>query len=425
MTVREAAAYYGISRRSVYKRIKDGRIKAKKVRRRWVIEDPRKEESAMQWPSYVNRRFAEKDGLTPEAFKFDQWPVSDVRFGFSDHRLREFEYACRMPADTPHANQYERDERYPSRDQRGWRKLPDPVGMALSRVKFELREADTGERFHENECDHDNGEVLGGMAVGSRKTTLWGRLPPGGSIRVRLVCYPLFYYLNEQGGAMAAYANMGQRGYFKGNEISTGVHTLSLSEYGDLFIDGKPKPKPLPPLQPIKTPEEIAAEAESERERSEIEAQQREIREREERAKRERESARKQVMALRDRYGSDEEWLLGVLGDRSLPFEIRKRCYGIAESMGIDLDAARKRREEARRREQQRRDRERRERRRAAQERQRLADEITAVKQWVDYSGAYGPEEKAAILRRVYNDPQYDRFDAAVEAVAKEWGMTL
>ena len=68
-----------------------------------------------------------------------QWPVSNVTLGHFPRTRSDvvLQALCDMPADTPTVNRYERDERYPSSEERGWRKLPDPRGPALLMTKFE------------------------------------------------------------------------------------------------------------------------------------------------------------------------------------------------------------------------------------------------------------------------------------------------
>ena len=96
-----------------------------------------------QWPPYVHRSAA-ADGYTPDDFRFDQWAVSNVHLRHIDvtqdaHFPDEIAliYGCDLPADTPLANQY---------DDVG-NKIPDPAGIVLQSVQFDLYDADTGEEL--------------------------------------------------------------------------------------------------------------------------------------------------------------------------------------------------------------------------------------------------------------------------------------
>ena len=51
---------------------------------------------------------------------------------------------------------------------------------------------------------------------------------------MKLVAYPEFYYLNEQ-GAMVGYA-IGNQGYFKGEEVASPVYTLTMDHDGGVSV---------------------------------------------------------------------------------------------------------------------------------------------------------------------------------------------
>ena len=297
MTTTEAAREWGVSRRTVSKWCRTGKLpegwQAEKVRRRWVITetepggvmpdvrpeagetadettadvampgspdasgaetvsagkradgpgktDSKQEAPMAEWPWYVAKEYAIQDGREPEDFRFDQWPVSDAVLAVSPSRHLPIRYRCRIPEDTPQANVYEEVE--PGTGDSGarleYRKLPDPVGMALSRVDFKMFDDDTVETLHESSTDrHDDGAVEAGVSGSDRD--FWSRhLLPGQTREVRVSARPIFYFLMEDGGAQLAYANMGLRGYFGGGEITSPVYALSMDEDGEITIRPK------------------------------------------------------------------------------------------------------------------------------------------------------------------------------------------
>ena len=269
MTVREAARLLGRSPSTIYRWLRKGQhnrfaragLVVRKQGRRWILEEKTVTEN-QQWPAYVKRDYAEADGLTPEDLRFDQWPVSNVVIrhlepGEGSVRHQAVLYECDLPADTPQTNVYVEDADAPD----GWRKKPDPTSsMAMSSVRFELRDADTGEVLHtSNTASHFDGKASGHL--GDTGDAIWGRLtppPPGESVgapvRVRLVAYPMFFYLNDEGG-MVAYA-IGNYGYFRGEEVESDVYTLSMIEgevLGEtILIDGEGRPQPAAP--PVELP---------------------------------------------------------------------------------------------------------------------------------------------------------------------------
>ena len=363
-----------------------------------------------KWPWWVARKYAEEDGRRPDEFDHWQWPVSDVRLEWPQDTWGDapFRYRCAIPASTPHANQY---------DQAG-NKLPDPTGLALSWVRFELRAVDDDEVLEQQASDHVDGAVA--AHGGHRGVALWRRLVPGASIKVRLYAIPLFYYL-EGGAAMLSYANTGHRGYFGGTEEESPVYTLSLTENHVLLLDGKEAPPPPEGEQAPLTPEEIELQAQEERERAEYERERREIAERERKQREEIEAAKRFIYDRRTDYRSTEDWLLGVLFDKSIDFTLRKRVYLVADEVKFDIEAARKRRNAERERKAA----ERKRRYEEEQARQRAKDDIEMVTQAFEYMGHDTLDAKAGFLRQLYHNPQYDRFDRAVEIIAKDLGVTL
>ena len=265
MTVREAARLLGRSPSTIYRWLRKGHhdrfakagLVVGKQGRRWIIEEKTVTEN-QQWPAYVHRDYAEADGLTPEDLRFDQWPVSNVVIrhlepGEGSARHQAVLYECDLPADTPQTNVYVEDADAPD----GWRKIPDPTSsMAMSSVQFELRDANTGEVLHtSNTASHFDGKATGHL--GGTGGEIWDRLTPGGSpIQVRLVAYPMFFYLNDEGG-MVAYA-IGNYGYFRGEEAESDAYTLSMIEgevLGEMvLIDGQSRPKPEAP--PVELPDD-------------------------------------------------------------------------------------------------------------------------------------------------------------------------
>lgn len=254
MGVTEVAGRLGVSRSTIYRWLKRGQLgrmeraglSVSRSGRRWVFE-----EAGVEW---------------------DKWPVSNVRLAFpvgmpSDVALLGL---CDMPADVPVANQY---------DDVG-NKLPDPVGICLSMVKFQIHD-EGGEKLAEEAALPHEGRVqcvFGGKDLDA----LWNRLVPGGLVRVRVTAYPRFYELDQKGHA---HLRGDDRGYHKGAEAQSPVYTLSRNEHAELLIDGKAEPKP---VDPGPTAEEQAAIDESDRRmREEREAHERKDRESRERVERE------------------------------------------------------------------------------------------------------------------------------------------
>ena len=166
----------------------------------------------MNWPSQVHQEFAKQDGLTPEDFRYDRWPVSNVRLELrepSTQRDQMAIYRCDMPPDTPHANQYDEDGQ----------RIPDPKGIVLAWVKFQLLNADSHDVLDEDLRDHVDGKVTGYLGLGSQ---LWHHLTPEETVTVKLAATPLFFYLDEKGGGHLEYA-LQNRGYFGGETVESGT----------------------------------------------------------------------------------------------------------------------------------------------------------------------------------------------------------
>lgn len=205
---------------------------------------PAPAEPKKPWPWYVHES-ARQDGRSPEDFQFDQWGLSNVEIAgvlpATSYLAESYDYVASIPADTPQANQYD-EQNQP---------LPDPTGLALSRVKFQLREVGTSELLDESNTGHINGEARTHSGSGS-DTKLWERLLPNGpEVQVELVARPLFYFLDTDGGMRGDYANMGLRGYFGGEEVTSRIYTLRMDQTGALFLDGLGAPEPAAPAAPI------------------------------------------------------------------------------------------------------------------------------------------------------------------------------
>lgn len=219
MTVRELAGKLGVSVSTVYRHIKRGLIKAVKIGGRWKIQ----QEKEMDWNSQVHKQTAIQDGLKPEDFDWSRWPVSNVRLINSESRYALFFCLCDIPKDTPLDNQYDENNS----------PLPDPVGITLAKVKLELYDADTNELLNTNTTLPFEGECRATPKDGSR---FWNVLTPGSSIQVKLVAYPMFYYLKEDGSAMNAYA-VGHQGYFKGDEVKSQTYRLDMDQDGNVKVN--------------------------------------------------------------------------------------------------------------------------------------------------------------------------------------------
>lgn len=213
------------------------------------------EDTRMEWPEQVHQGMARRDGLTPKDFHYDRWPVFNVHLTHSvpgDPNFVTY-YMAEFPAPPPQANQYVEVE--PGTGEHGkdreYDKLADPVGLALSRCVFELRAEEDGEVLHRDARAHTDGKVQGGDAGSGGSRALWDRLaaPPGQDgpvVEVRLVAFPMFMWLAEDGGMQGQYA-VGHRGYFKGQEVRSPVYRMQCRYDGTFLLDGEPRPEPAPP----------------------------------------------------------------------------------------------------------------------------------------------------------------------------------
>lgn len=212
------------------------------------------EAAAAKWHPQVNQELAKRDGLGPDDFRWDQWPVENARIERSRIVYRPFFLACDMPAAPPEANQWiqahERQEGIDYKSTEFGRETWYAAiinGMALSRVKFQIRDADSYDIL----CESHSLPLEGVVQSGPRRDSeLWRRVTPGlGPVRVRLHVIPLFYFLTPDGAAHTEYANM-NNGYFSGVEIQSRVYTLEMTEGVTeedptpmLLIDGKVTPE--------------------------------------------------------------------------------------------------------------------------------------------------------------------------------------
>ena len=248
MTVTEATKHYGVSRGTIYRRIKSGEIKARRVGRNWdvMVDEPVKTE----WNPQIHRRFAEKDGLTPEDFTWLDYPVSNVRLDFNRSRHIDLSYLADLPPKTPQLNVYieekDRVEGVKYEDaEAGWLKIPDPVGTALAWVRFALVDTADGVELHSSSSpSHFDGAIQGGLSATAEDVPLWTRLTPGGNIRVRVEACPEFFpWVDEDGGGRLDYTT-NANGYFKGETAISPEYTLLMTQDGVLLIDGEAQAKP-------------------------------------------------------------------------------------------------------------------------------------------------------------------------------------
>lgn len=366
----------------------------------------------MMWPNQVNTRFAEQDGLTPADFDYKRWPVSNVRIRHLEpgerYRYQALAYLCDISPDTPQANLYDADGK----------PIPDPQGICLSNVRFTLVDAGSYDILDTDNRDHDNGQVFGFLGRGA---ILWDRLKPGTSLDVRLQAVPMFMYIGADGGVHAEYA-LQNNGYFGGALVESDVHTLTITADGELLLDGKAQPPEPPPAPPVYTEEELRLQAEMDREHAEIERAHREHAAQMAKQQAEIDAAKMVIYGRRKSGQTDEDWLFGVLADKTLDFAtVRKYVYLVAHEVGFEIEQARQRRQEKRNAEAVK--------RKAEYEREQdaaaLADGMKLFTMFFDQQGATSLEDKAALLRKIYNDPTWNRYDEAAEAVAKELGVTL
>lgn len=254
----------------------------------------------MEFHPQVHRGLAKKDGLTPDNFQWEQWPISNLTMGHPVGYKSDIALICKcdMPGDIPQPNQYDENDQ----------KLPDPVGIAFSRVKFQLYTED-GDKLAEGVGGLHEGESQCGFS-GRELDKLWKLLKHRAiPLYVRLVAFPLFMYLKEDGSMMAAYANANQ-GYFSGKEIeSKHLFKLKMNQDGDLLINNEPPPEqkePEPNEEDIRSREEgdrimrEEREAQERMEREEKERVERENREHNERMEREKREQEEEQRKARD-----------------------------------------------------------------------------------------------------------------------------
>ena len=291
MTVAKVAALYKVSRSTIYRWIKKGKLRAEKIGRSWRVKM-----SITEWPADVRRGPAEADGLSPADFRRDRWPISNVRMALPGYELpREICicYQCDVPPDTPQVNVYDKDGS----------KVPDPVGMALSNIKFTLYEAGTQTKLDIAGSDHIDGFAQTFLPTKS-DDLLWKKLTPGKTIEVFLVATPVFFYVDGKGGGRLDYAATPD-GYLRGESVSSGIFNLTLTTGGVLLLNGEERPK-----APVFVDEEsfaeydrIVAEEKAEHERKERQMRERLAKEKAEREAQwakedaEREAERKRVEA--------------------------------------------------------------------------------------------------------------------------------
>ena len=247
ISVTEAMVEFSISRGTVYRRIKTGKLNAHKEGRSWRIElaetGASGSVSSNTWNPQIHRSSAEEVGLTPADFTWLDYPISNVRlahpFHGSSSRWALF-YLAEMPSNTPHLNQYEQvgDD---------WIAIPDPTGSALAWVKFKLIDTSDGVDIHDDNRDHVNGEIQGGITE-AKNDLIWKRLLPGTTLTVRLEAVPYFFpYSNPEAGEGGNFLTTNVHGYLVGNTETSKDYQLSMTQDGELLIDGEAAPPPPEP----------------------------------------------------------------------------------------------------------------------------------------------------------------------------------
>lgn len=209
MTTREAARFFRVTIRTIYRWIKKKLVRAEKRGRIWDIPKQSKpgtapERTPLKWPPYIDRETAEADGLRPEDFLVDKWEVSDVKLKIINGHLY---YYCKIPASTP-----------------------TNKGTSLNCVKFILEDED-GNKLDEEDSLPTDGEVFERV---DPRVKLWDVLKPGTSLKVRLRAFPLFYYVHSPGSATLY--GIGNRGRIKGEEKFSYTETLSQDINGNLSL---------------------------------------------------------------------------------------------------------------------------------------------------------------------------------------------
>lgn len=203
--------------------------------------------------------------VTPQ-LEYMQWPVSNVTLAHPVGMPRDVALLglCDMPTDTPVANQYKDDGT----------KIPDPVGICLSMIKFQLWSGK--EKLAEEAALPHDGKVR--CIFGSNDLSALFKRMDSKTVPIHVVAYPRFYELDEKGhGHLLG----DDRGYHKGEECHSSVYQLSFNQERKILIDGEAEPEN---VDPGPTAEEAAAMAEHDRimreEREKRLAKERELKER-------------------------------------------------------------------------------------------------------------------------------------------------
>ena len=188
------------------------------------------------------------------AMDLSKWPVSNVTLGHFPKARSDvvLQALCDMPADTPIVNRYERDERYPSSEERGWRKLPDPRGPALLMTMFQLWAIYHDQKVAETAGGLHEGRSSGGFSQ-QDLAPLWRLLDNNDVVTVRVVAWSRFANITKDGEAELFGPDWG---HWPGEKVQSSRYRLSRNEAGELLIDGVAAPKP---TDPGPTPEEQAA----------------------------------------------------------------------------------------------------------------------------------------------------------------------
>ena len=265
-----------------------------------------------------------------------QWPVSNVTLGHFPKTRSEvvLQALCDMPADTPTVNRYERDERYPSSEERGWRKLPDPRGPALLMTMFELWAPYHEEKLAQTVGGLHEGKSRGGFSRDDL-VPLWRLLDSNDVVTVRIIAWPRFANIVRDGEADLFGPD---RGHWPGKKVLSSRYRLSRDEDGQLLIDGVAAPKP---TDPGPTPEEQAAIDASDRqmaaEREAHERREQEIKDRAARENREHNERMEQERAERaeEQRRAQEEADARVAAERAENERLDREAAKERERLGI------------------------------------------------------------------------------------------
>ena len=182
-----------------------------------------KERAPVKWDGQVERAAAEADGLTAGDLNFMQWPVTNVRIEPSNTRHIAFWYTCDIHPDVPKCNLYREDGSM----------IPDPKGLCLQSVKFELMDAMMSNRKLDAQVTLPSSSQVRG--VPTSQAALWQALTPGTIIHVKLIAWPVFFFLNPDGGMDSKYFRTSD-GQAKGARVESEIIRLRMDHNGKITI---------------------------------------------------------------------------------------------------------------------------------------------------------------------------------------------